>query len=262
MLPFGVFVSLIRKKIVKYAKSISYKKIYSTNYDDEQLTTSIVKNTLAYSRFISEEKAIPITALRTALPFALGEFQRRITVLDFGGGAGTTYFEAKYFFPNKDFKWIILETKTMANMAESMNTKNDELKFINNFREIDDIKIDLVIANSSLQYTDNPIDHLNKLINIKAKYFFITRTPLANEQSVKVLQTSILGENGPQIDDKLVNKTRINIQATVVSKNILENLLESCYKIKYHILEEKNGFDASGRSFDLFGYFCELNIEE
>jgi putative methyltransferase (TIGR04325 family) len=257
-----MLVSLIKRKIVKYTKSIGCKKSFSTNYNDEQLTTSIVKNTLEYSRFISAENSIPITALRTALPFALGEFQRRITVLDFGGGAGATYFEAKYLFPNKDFKWIILETKTMANMAESMNNKTDELKFISSFREIGDVKIDLIIANSSLQYTDNPIDHLNKLINIKAKYFFITRTPLANEESKRVLQTSILGENGPQINNKLVNKTRIDIQATVISKNIFENLLESFYQIKYHFIEEKNGFHASGRSFDLFGYFCELNIEQ
>jgi putative methyltransferase (TIGR04325 family) len=262
VLKFGVFTSSIRKKFFKYAKLKSCKKIFSTNYNDEHLTTSIVKKTLEYSRFISEENSIPITALRTALPFALGEFQRRITVLDFGGGAGTTYFEAKYFSPNKDFKWIILETKTMANMAESMNTKTNELKYISNFKEIDDIKIDLIIANSSLQYTDNPIDYLNKLINIKAKYLFITRTPLTNEESIKVLQTSILGENGPQIGNKLVNKTRINIPATVISKNVFENLLESCYQIKYHIIEEKSSFNASGRSFDLFGYFCELNIEQ
>ena len=119
----------------------------------------------------------------------------------------------------------------------------------------------MLIANSSLQYTDNPIDHLNKLINIKAKYLFITRTPLVNKESVKVSQTSILGENGPQINGKLVNKTKIDIQATVVSKNTFENLLESRYQIKYRILEEKGGFNASGKSFDLFGYFCALNIE-
>lgn len=261
MIKFAVFISSIRKKIVKYAKLKSYEKIFSTNYNDEHLTTSIVKNTLQYSRFISEENSIPITALRTALPFALGEFQRFITVLDFGGGAGTTYLEAKYFFPNKDFKWIILETKTMAKIAESMNNKTDDLKFISSFKEIDDLKIDLVIANSSLQYTDNPIDHLNKLINIKAKYFFITRTPLTNEESVKVLQTSILGENGPQIGNKSVDKKRINIPATVLSKNVFENLLGSHYQVKHHIVEEKNSFNASGRSFDLFGYFCELNIE-
>lgn len=253
-----MFVSSIKKKIGKYAKLIRYKKIISTNYHDEQLTASIVKNTLEYSRFIAEAKSIPITALRTALPFALGEFQRRITVLDFGGGAGTTYFEAKYFFPNKDFEWIILETNTMVHVAESINTKNDHLKFINNFRNIDDMKIDLVIANSSLQYTENPIDYLNKLINIKAKYFFITRMPLADKESIRVLQTSILGENGPQIKNKLVNKTRINIQATIVSKNIFENQLRRCYQIKHHIVEEKNGFNATGKSFDLFGYFCVL----
>jgi hypothetical protein len=57
----------------------------------------------------------------------------------------------------------------MANMAQSLNSTTDELEFISDFSELQNTKIDFVIANSSLQYTDNPIDHLNKLINLKAK---------------------------------------------------------------------------------------------
>ena len=251
----------IKYQIMKYAKIMSHKKIFRTTYDDVNLTTSIIKNTFEYSRFISEKNSIPITSLRTALPFALGDFQQHIVVLDFGGGAGTTYFEAKHFFPEKDFEWIILETKTMVNMAQTSNYSNNELKFISDFAELDDIEIDLVIANSSLQYTDNPTEYLNKLIKLKAKYLYITRMPLTNGDSEKVLQASVLGENGPQVENQFVNKTRINIQATVVSKNTFENLLERCYQITYRILEEKSGFNASGRSFDLFGYFCALNRE-
>lgn len=70
-----MFVLQIKKQIMKYIKLISYKKIFSTTYDDQHLTTSIVENTLEYRRFISEENSIPITSLRTVLPFALGKFQ-------------------------------------------------------------------------------------------------------------------------------------------------------------------------------------------
>ena len=250
----------IKYQIIKYAKIMSYKKIFRTTYDDVNLTTSIIKNTFEYSRFISEKNSIPITSLRTALPFALGDFQQHIVVLDFGGGAGTTYFEAKHFFPEKDFEWIILETKTMVNMAQTSNYSNNELKFISDFAELDDIEIDLVIANSSLQYTDNPTEYLNKLINLKAKYLYITRMPLANIGPIKVQQTSKLGDNGPQINGKSVDKTMISIQATVVTRNEFEETLARYYQVKHRFLEEKGSFHGSGKSFDLFGYFCVIVV--
>jgi putative methyltransferase (TIGR04325 family) len=176
--------------------------------------------------------------------------------LDFGGGAGSTYFEAKHFFPNKDFRWIVLETKIMANMAQSLNSTTDELEFISDFSELQNTRIDFVIANSSLQYTDNPIDYLTKLTNLKAKYLYITRMPLANNSSRKVRQISRLGDNGPQIDGKSVDKTMISIQSTVVSRSEFEDTLAKVYQVKHRFLEEKNSFHGSGESFDSFGYFC------
>lgn len=255
-----MFIISLKKWVMKFTRLISYEKIFKTTYDDVALTTSIIKNTFEYSAHLVKENSIPITSLRTALPLALGEVQQLITVLDFGGGAGTTYFEAKHFFPNKDFRWIILETKIMANMAQSLNSTTDELEFITDFSELQNTKIDFVIANSSLQYTDNPIEHLNKLINLKAKYLYITRMPLANIGPIKVRQTSRLGDNGPQINGKSVDKTMISIQATVVNRNEFEETLARYYQVKHRFLEEKGSFHGSGKSFDLFGYFCVIGV--
>ena len=250
----------LKQQVRKFTRLINYEKVFKTTYDDVALTTSIIKNTLEYSAFLSKENSIPITSLRTALPFALGEVQHRITVLDFGGGAGTTYFEAKHFFPNKDFRWIVLETKLMANMAQSLNSTTDELEFISDFSELQNTKIDFVIANSSLQYTDNPIDYLTKLTNLKAKYLYITRMPLTNSRSIKVQQISRLGDNGPQIDGKSVDASVISIQATVVSRNEFEDTLARLYQVKHRILEEKGSFNGSGKVFDLFGFFCVIGV--
>lgn len=250
----------LKQQVMKFIRLINNEKVVKTTYDDVALTMSIIKNTLEYSAFLSKENSIPITSLRTALPFAIGEVQHRITVLDFGGGAGTTYFEAKHFFPNKDFRWIVLETKIMANMAQSLNSTADELEFISDFSELQNTKIDFVIANSSLQYTDNPIDYLTKLTNLKAKYLYITRMPLTNSDSIKVQQISRLGDNGPQIDGKSVDTSIISIQATVVSRNEFEDTLARLYQVKHRILEEKGSFSGSGKVFDLFGYFCVIGV--
>ena len=251
-----MFIIQLKNGLRNLFDQLTMKKIFKTTYDDVSLTTSIIKNTLEYSAFLSKENLFPIASLRTALPFALGSVQHRITVLDFGGGAGTTYFEAKHFFPNKDFRWIILETKTMANIAQSLNSTSDELEFISDFSDLQNTKIDFVIANGSLQYTDNPIDHLNKLINLKAKYLYITRMPLAKNSSIKIQQISRIGDNGPQFDGKSVDETRISIESTIVSRSEFEDTLARFYQVKHRFLEEKNSFHGSGESFDFFGYFC------
>jgi putative methyltransferase (TIGR04325 family) len=255
MLKFLTFIIQLKKRVKKFIRFIEYGKIFKTTYDDVSLTTNIIKNTLEYSAFLSKENLIPISSLRTALPFALGEVQHCITVLDFGGGAGTTYFEAKYFFPNKDFRWIILETKTMANIAQSLNSTSDELEFISDFGDLQNTKIDFVIANGSLQYTDNPIDHLNKLINLNAKYLYITRMPLAKNSSIKIQQISRLGDNGPQSDGKSVDQTQISIEATIVSRSEFEDTLARFYQVKHRFLKEKNSFHGSGESFDFLDIF-------
>jgi hypothetical protein len=148
----------------------------------------------------------------------------------------------------------------MANMAQSLNSTTDELEFISDFSELQNTKIDFVIANSSLQYTDNPIDYLTKLTNLKAKYLYITRMPLTNSGSIKVQQISRLGDNGPQIDGKSVDKSVISIQVTVVSRNEFEDTLARLYQVKHWILEEKGSFNGSGKVFDLFGFFCVIGV--
>jgi hypothetical protein len=83
---------------------------------------------------------------------------------------------------------------------------------------------------------------------------------LANNSSRKVRQISRLGDNGPQIDGKSVDKTMISIQSTVVSRSEFENTLAKVYQVKHRFLEEKGSFHGSGKSFDLFGYFCVNGI--
>jgi putative methyltransferase (TIGR04325 family) len=227
-------------------------------YEDLELIQSIVKKTLEYAQVIQKKNSIPISSIRTILPFALGKFGKRITVLDFGGGAGVSFIEAKHFYPNSDFKWIILETQTMVRIAKQLHVNTKELKFIENLEEIENLQVDLIIANSSLQYTPNPLELLKKITKLKARYLYITRMPLTELSSVSVLQTSMLKDNGPQTNGIDKSRTKVQVPANIVRRIELEAILEIDYDTKHKILEEKNSFHTSRGSFDFFGYFCLL----
>jgi putative methyltransferase (TIGR04325 family) len=235
-----------------------YKRGVAKSYEDLELIQSIAEKTLEYGQNIHNKNSISISSLRTILPFALGKFEQKTTVLDFGGGAGVSFIEAKYFYPNIDFNWIILETQAMTRVAKKLHVNNHELKFIDKLDDIENLKIDLIIANSSLQYTPNPLELLVKMTKFKARYLYITRMPLTELDPIKALQTSMLKDNGPQTDNIYGSTTKVHVRANIVRRLELENILGIDYDIKNKILEERKSFHTSHGSFDLFGYFCAL----
>jgi putative methyltransferase (TIGR04325 family) len=80
----------------------------------------------------------------------------RINIIDFGGACGLNFFIARYLLPNFSSKNIIVETSEMVKYNNERNRHSD-LSFISNINKISDLsfKPDILIYNSSLQYTQN-----------------------------------------------------------------------------------------------------------
>ena len=235
------------------------KHLIIKDYEGSELVSFVMNKSLKFTDQIQESKSIPITSLRTILPFALGKFPQEIKVLDFGGAGGQSYTEAKYFFPEIYFKWIVLETKSMVKAAKIAGLESDTLMFVENFSDVDKYKLDLVIASSSLQYTNDPIGFLAKISNLGARYMYISRAPLSNNEFASIEQVSNLSDNGPQIDDKdtLILDGKVQVLAQIVPRFIFERNIELLYSIKCRIVEGRQSFTGSGKSYDMFGYFCE-----
>lgn len=253
------------KKIIGTINFLKKKNTVIANYEENELISLVIAKSVKFANQVLVKNSIPVTSLRTVLPFALGEFQQKITVLDYGGAGGQSFVEAKYLFPETYFNWIVLETKGMVGAAKIADLESNELKFTENFSDIEKQHLDLVIANSSLQYTSDPIESMKKISKLRAKYIYIARMPLSenNENEfVRINQISMLWDNGPQVDvysNLNVNK-KVQIPAVIVSKALFEQNLEKFYKIKTRIVDEKQSFAGSGLKFNLFGYFCESKI--
>ena len=84
--------------------------------------------------------------------------------------------------------------------------------------------------------------------------------PLTELDPIKVLQTSMLKDNGPQTDNIYGSKIKVHVRANIVRRLELEKILGINYDIENKILEERKSFHTSHGIFDLFGYFCSLQI--
>lgn len=174
----------------------------SRGYQSPEVIHSIIQKNLKFqNQGPLEKSSVEDLKIVTAMGISLGRKKSKtpISVLDFGGGGGHHYWVAKRFFPDTNFDWKIVETESFCKVA-SLTLENQELKFhssIASALELN-IEIDLVFANSSIQYTIDPMLTLKELLGINSKIAFITRTPLSIlGDNFEYFQFSLASENGP-----------------------------------------------------------------
>jgi putative methyltransferase (TIGR04325 family) len=100
-----------------------------------------------------------------------------ISVLDYGGGLGTTYWQNRSFLVSKKVKisWTILEQEALVKIGRD-EFINEELNFL---YELDEVKErpDIVIFGSSLCYLPAPYDVMKKIFKLGPKFIVLDRTP-------------------------------------------------------------------------------------
>lgn len=132
--------------------------------------------------------SFPVLAmlLRSAL-----ENDGRLTVLDFGGSLGSSYFQCRSFIPPScKVSWHIVEQEHYVRRGRR-DFASAELHFHASAAEAaTDSRPDVVLASSVLQYLKHPYDTLRELTRCGSRYLIIDRTPLAaaNEDRLTVQQ--------------------------------------------------------------------------
>jgi hypothetical protein len=235
----------------------SDKEVLGDGYSNINFIEAIIRKNVRYMEEVETNKAISLAGMRTLIPFALGEFGTDIEVLDFGGGGGKHYVDAKAGMPRKRFKWTILETPEMVRECRLKIRFGNELNFIDNLDKLENAKLDLVFANSSLQYTDEPILQLEKILSLGSRYIFITRTVLSEDQPNVFYQKSKVKENGPSLFEVDSDDRNVSYKVTAATKLQFEHTLSTKYEIKLKIVEEKGAYRNNGQEFNVYGYFCE-----
>jgi putative methyltransferase (TIGR04325 family) len=151
------------------------------------------------------------------------------TVLDFGGGCGLHYKQAR--LPN--VRWAVVETPAMVACARELET--DTLRFFTEINEAADWlqEIEVVHSNGALQYTSKPIKTLEQLCGLRAKRMIWDRCFLSDIDATEK-QTSRLQDNGPNTVN--VKRARLTVERTPIPEPVF-------LRAHYDYVLERRGTD-------------------
>ncbi len=180
-----------------------------------------------------------------------------LTVIDFGGGAGSHFYIFEKLYPGRIANWIVVETPKMVDICRR-EILHPNLSFVSDLKRIDVAKNqpDLVFSSSALQYTEDPLSSLGKLLDLDALSFIVTRTPLTEtiNQSIGT-QKSSLSSNGPgPLPDGMQDLT-VFYPIIIPTKESLEATISKKYQIKLTIYEGRTNFQNVG-NFNCFTYLA------
>jgi putative methyltransferase (TIGR04325 family) len=101
----------------------------------------------------------------------------KLSVLDFGGGFGSRYFQHKSLFRELGHvRWAVVEQDNIVDAGQAeFNT--DELRFFRTIEQAEQgVSPNFLLVSSSLQYMEKPYEMLEALLAKRYPYFLLDRT--------------------------------------------------------------------------------------
>lgn len=157
----------------------------SSGYDDvmilenvSQAVLKVKRGKAAYERdsvlFDRIEYSWPLVA---GLLWIASRSNNRLSVLDFGGSLGTSYFQNEKFLSHLDrLRWSIVEQKLFVDRGKQ-KFEDECLKF---YHDISMCVIqehpNVLLCSSVLSYLEKPFELLNRVVGLDIPYIIIDRT--------------------------------------------------------------------------------------
>jgi putative methyltransferase (TIGR04325 family) len=102
-----------------------------------------------------------------------------LSVIDFGGSLGTTYFQNKGILDKiKKVSWNIIEQRNFVECGKKY-FQDEKLKFYEDFGQcLKKEQPNILILSNVLQYLENPKEFVKEILNMGFEYILIDRTPV------------------------------------------------------------------------------------
>lgn len=163
---------------------------HASGYDSQNILDQVKKSLLmvkngeaAYERdsviFDEVQYSWP---LLTALMYASAKHSGVLSVLDFGGSLGSTYYQNKHFISRmKDLSWNVVEQAHFS-LEGQQSFANHELNFFEDISKcVQDKKPNVLLLSSVIQYLENPYLVLENLCHHTFDIIIIDRTPFVDD---------------------------------------------------------------------------------
>tara|TARA_B100001093_G_C26858943_1_gene1028891 strand:+ start:5174 stop:5917 length:744 start_codon:yes stop_codon:yes gene_type:complete len=153
-------------------------------YQCEEILAKVLKTSLEVQKgvFAYERDSIGFTERSYNWPLLanlLCEALRnkgKLSVLDFGGALGSSYFQHLPMLSDCNLSWHIVEQKHFVEAGKKY-FESKSLHFHDSIEEcISRIKIDCILLSSVMQYLDSPSLIIDKILSIDAEKIFVDKT--------------------------------------------------------------------------------------
>ena len=186
-----IFLKLFQNKEKEYGffgdySSWSEASKDSAGYDSEVILEKVKKSLLKVKRgdAVYERDSVLFDKIQYSWPTLVGllraasENQNRLSVLDFGGSLGSSYFQSRAFLSDLDYlKWSIVEQPHYVDCGKQY-FEDSELRFYDDFYNcLYKEKPNVLLVSSVLQYLENPYEMINIFVTSKIKWIIVDRTP-------------------------------------------------------------------------------------
>ena len=191
------------------------------------------------------EYSFPVLA--ALLKIAL-ENDGKLSVLDFGGSLGSSYYQCKDFLGDiKELCWSIVEQPHFVECGRQY-FENDQLKF---YEDIETClkceKPDVILLSSVIQYLEKPYEFLSKMIECGLQYIIVDRTAFILNKSREVLS--------------LQKVEPIIYKASYPAWFLKENKFLSVFQKQYDTILEFQGSDKVNFSSEFKGFIFKKKHE-
>ncbi|MBI2791868.1 MAG: methyltransferase, TIGR04325 family [Gammaproteobacteria bacterium] len=135
---------------------------------------------------IVDTKAQHAYPVYSALLKLMIENKGKLTVLDFGGGLGSTFFAFKQFCPKVvDIKWEVIEQPAFVECAKALGMQN-EISFHEKIESLQCVP-DVILLSATLQYIEKPYELLRNLLALGTTSLIIDRTWFAKHPIDRII---------------------------------------------------------------------------
>lgn len=193
----NIAVKVVPERLIRFYRGIGYgwhgnyaswdeAKRKCTGYNSQMIIDKVKASALNVKDGISayERDSVLFDSIQYSYPVLSGlmwiaaQNSGKLSVLDFGGSLGSTYFQNKMFLNSlPEVNWCIVEQPGIVKIGiESFEDK--KLHFFYSIEEcMKSFDIDVVILSSVLQYLEKPFIILDQIKSIGIQYMIVDRTP-------------------------------------------------------------------------------------
>ena len=170
----------------------------ATDYDSRESSCNTYIGTIEKFKDFQHEKVLPKSEIRSQicnlLPMLVATFldkQNEITILDWGGGMGTSYINCLNSINCTNIKYYVVDLMENIELGRKIFPKEYNIHFLENISALK--KVDIVYVGSALQYIPNYRALLIELINKAPKYILLTDHFMGGAKTYATAQINMPG---------------------------------------------------------------------